>query len=422
MPENHKINSFSDSTPTEEFAELVTIYLEGQASEAEISKLGEELKESKLKRQYFNEICLHTRLIAEIISPELGSLDDNQVFNELVSVSDNLDEKKMPSSLFSKSLYKVGRFITKPTPLSMSLAAIILVSFLTTLALVSITNNRGSDDSTNLANTDSKAVAIATVSELRNCYWNEESTVPMPGDPLRKGDLISLKKGLIKIEFNSGATVNLQGPAKFRLNSPMSVTMLTGVSTFHVPPSATGFAVETAAVKIVDLGTRFGVSIEGKESTSVHVFKGKVAATSLGSNGEAIKTIELIKGQAARFKINSEESSQFAANEHEFSKLRLLGQATNFTAWKSHVAKLIQDDDLVGYWNFDNENVNDLSKKANHGNVDGHVRYSSLIPAAIGGGKSLNLVGSDNSVRIAHSKSISDIDAMTIAFWIKSPR
>ena len=49
--------------------------------------------------------------------------------------------------------------------------------------------------------------------------------------------------------------------------------------TARVPVPAHGFTVHSPQGKVVDLGTEFGVSVDGPGTTSVRVFSGDLTAT-----------------------------------------------------------------------------------------------------------------------------------------------
>lgn len=87
---------------------------------------------------------------------------------------------------------------------------------------------------------------------------------------------VELDRGSLIIRLSSGATVEMAGPAAMELLSPMHVRLLHGNVTADVGNRAKGFVVETKDARVVDLGTRFGVSSDPAKSTDVAVFEGEV--------------------------------------------------------------------------------------------------------------------------------------------------
>ena len=59
--------------------------------------------------------------------------------------------------------------------------------------------------------------------------------------------MLRLKSGAILIEFFSGATVVLEGPADFEIISKKKGHLSNGKLNAHVPPQARGFTIKTSA-------------------------------------------------------------------------------------------------------------------------------------------------------------------------------
>ncbi len=87
---------------------------------------------------------------------------------------------------------------------------------------------------------------------------------------------IALKSGLIRVQFDSGVEVTLEGPAKFELHGVDRARLTAGLLTANVPPGAEGFRVDTPTAEVTDLGTSFGVRLDGDGASHVSVFDGEV--------------------------------------------------------------------------------------------------------------------------------------------------
>ena len=83
-----------------------------------------------------------------------------------------------------------------------------------------------------------------------------------------------LKSGFAQIDFYSGATVILEGPAEFRLISRTEAYCTRGKLRATVPAQAQGFTIGSPKLDLIDRGTEFGLDVG--EKTQVHVFQGKV--------------------------------------------------------------------------------------------------------------------------------------------------
>lgn len=95
-----------------------------------------------------------------------------------------------------------------------------------------------------------------------------------PGAAMPKG-MVNIRKGTLRLDFYSGARVILEGPAKLELISPSLARLDEGKLVARVPPPAQGFTILNGNLRVVDRGTQFGMSADGKDC-SVHVFDGEV--------------------------------------------------------------------------------------------------------------------------------------------------
>lgn len=91
----------------------------------------------------------------------------------------------------------------------------------------------------------------------------------LPGGPLR------LVEGVAEVHFDNGTIFKAKAPSLFQIKSNMSVELLDGLASAEVGPRGKGFTIEIPEVDVVDLGTAFGVLVDGSDS-EVHVFDGLV--------------------------------------------------------------------------------------------------------------------------------------------------
>lgn len=140
----------------------------------------------------------------------------------------------------------------------------------------------------------SPADAVATIGYVSHARLT--GTDCSAGDQVGTG-VLKLEVGIVRLDFDNGATVTLQGPARFEIISADTVSLDNGILTASIPESAVGFEVITPAMDVVDLGTAFGVSVGADGETDVCVFEGEVEVShSLGG-----KTPQLVReGNAVR--------------------------------------------------------------------------------------------------------------------------
>ena len=93
----------------------------------------------------------------------------------------------------------------------------------------------------------------------------------------REAPLLEIGSGSsVTLDFDHGAKVTVHGPASVVRLGPSEARLIHGRLTAVVPPAARGFAVETPAGRVVDLGTRFGILAAAAQNVEVHVFEGQV--------------------------------------------------------------------------------------------------------------------------------------------------
>ena len=112
----------------------------------------------------------------------------------------------------------------------------------------------------------------------------------------RKGaGTVAIDSGMIRMLFDSGVEVTLQGPAEFELVESDRMVLSSGILTAHVPPGAEGFRVDTPNAQITDLGTAFGVALDPDGGSRVSVFEGEVEVEEPNSGDRKLLT----EGQGA---------------------------------------------------------------------------------------------------------------------------
>lgn len=132
-------------------------------------------------------------------------------------------------------------------------------------------------------------VAITNVSDEVRWYRRPE---------LRQGrQPLSLEQGVVKLEFVSGAMALVTSPADFAVASANRLVVVRGRVSSVIPKRAVGFTVDTPAMQIVDLGTRFDTDVSSSGSVGVHVLEGKVLLRPVGDSEVTQQTWTLQKGE-----------------------------------------------------------------------------------------------------------------------------
>ena len=207
-----------------------------------------------------------------------------------------------------------------------------------------------------------------------NAEWINKGTKPVIGNVLREGEMI-LIGGCAEITLQHGAVITVEAPAKIELDGENSMSVLSGKISAKVSEYATGFTVNTPTARIVDLGTEFGVSVEGDGSSTVYMFTGK--ANMFTSKPEEKITSQIITSQQARsVDFHSSKITPVPWQKYEF--IRDIDSAIGFI-WNG---KDIDMADIVGGGNgFGTASHNHVIDPTN-GRIIPYISRSSTLRSA----------------------------------------
>ncbi|WP_425395820.1 FecR domain-containing protein [Aeoliella sp.] len=115
------------------------------------------------------------------------------------------------------------------------------------------------------------------------------------------GERIALESSVLRLQYFSGATIILHGPASFTPTGPTSGHLAAGKLTGRVS-SAQGesFRLATPSADVIDLGTEFGVAVSETSATDVCVFEGEVEVKSSAASRRSTSPIRLTQGMTLR--------------------------------------------------------------------------------------------------------------------------
>ena len=138
------------------------------------------------------------------------------------------------------------------------------------------------------ANPKREHLAVAVrVDEVR---WDAaQVNAPQAGGLVSAGDL-RFGSGRLTLAFLSGVSVHIEGPADITLLGPERIACRRGNVRTLVNDGAEGFTIETPGGAVVDLGTEFGVNVEGGGKTQVMVYQGQAELALLSPDGSPRRT------------------------------------------------------------------------------------------------------------------------------------
>jgi ferric-dicitrate binding protein FerR (iron transport regulator) len=137
------------------------------------------------------------------------------------------------------------------------------------------------------------------------------------GDAFTEGDVVVLESGEANVSMASGAEFVLKGPAELKFDTANHVQLRRGLLTAHVAAWGSGFTVDTSAMRVVDLGTKFAISAS-TDDVETHVLQGQVRVQPLISTVSGRRSVLLRKGEAIRVDSGAEEPVRIAAEKDRF--------------------------------------------------------------------------------------------------------
>jgi hypothetical protein len=180
------------------------------------------------------------------------------------------------------------------TGIGVAAAAVLL------LALILI-NPFASDTPDPLAHdSDTGPAAVATITAQNQARW--ASTSPSIGKQLLPGQRLTLIDGFAEITTKEGAVAILEAPCTIEFTGNAKALRLHRGKLVGKCPTwqSKGFTVLTPSTQVIDLGTEFGVEVEGTGETNVVVFDGLVALAAPDDDVRTAELTEVAAGQAKR--------------------------------------------------------------------------------------------------------------------------
>jgi len=278
-----------------ELFRLLSALADGQLSPAEHDRLEELLSSQDARRLYLEYVDLHARLLTH---PDLGGDCRLPGVDALASVIGDEAAAQIaapvaaPANTVTASnrrLKRVRRIASYVAVAVATVAATILVQLYVGRSKPSVQQDVRSAELPSY---------VATLAEAANVEWGAATEVPRPGSRLLAGEF-ELKKGIARISFDSSVELIVEGPARLKLESPTSATIVAGKLVFRADDAAAPFTLRTPSSVLVDLGTEYAVEV-GATQEEVHVFSGEVERLPMTSAKDTQPQL-LAAGEARRF-------------------------------------------------------------------------------------------------------------------------
>lgn len=275
------------SKADDHLADWIAAYLSGVASEEEVNALEELLsKDPRARRQFLEHARMDAALSGESqLSPE------------------SLPFPKDPVPFSTPN---------RKARLSLALAAILAISTLLGILVISKTR-------------EGVSTRILAASGLAAETFH-------PGKSMRIRD-VRVVQGTVKMRLSSGVIVDLHGPVETEFTDPMRALLKSGNVTFDMADAtATKFVVESPTLRIVDQGTKFGVSYRDNGETDIAVLDGEVSVFKQSESKQPLATLR--EGDAVQIDSRYESRRLAAVSLDGLSLAILEGNGKNTSVVK----------------------------------------------------------------------------------------
>jgi hypothetical protein len=473
----------SELRPDQELSALVSAMLDGELTAADESRLADLLRDNVDAQERYLDYCrTHALLRQELggrcdiaalageaaVAAAASAVETQNPFGETGRRQFSTDDPPVslpsivlqPFSDQNPQFSPLGSFV-----LSYALAAVIIGAGILIGWACKVSNHQpvaNAPSPSPITHHEPQMVFVGRVTGMVDCRWSDPNSGTADYAYIPLGRKYALASGLMELSYDSGATVILEGPCSYTVESKTGGYLGLGRLTAKVeaggggrgtgqgpatasivqqstiinhqspaprPPSPVPFFfVRTPTAKLTDLGTEFGVVVDGSGVTESRVFRGRVLLAALGSDGgQRDRTTTLTANQSARIeklaagallirrdKVNVDPASfvrgeQFAVRAREVRELPL----KPFRRWQASSEQLRKRGDLLAYYDFqrdpgdprDRDGYEVLRNRAPSGSkFDGRLVGSTKMGMARGrfpGKDALQFRYPDDGVRIS---------------------
>ncbi|MEX2091042.1 MAG: LamG-like jellyroll fold domain-containing protein [Pirellulales bacterium] len=315
-----------------ELDRLLSRYLDGSATAADMATLEATLAADEQFAEHFARWCLAHRQIADLhTESKLHDLMDQFATSSPGLPKEAFRERRERSVGGGGGGGGGGKWL---------LAWAVLAGALVSVAAWLIVDRSGRQivDPT-VAKTEAEPagtepVVTATLTQIVDGVWAAGAPVLHHGQLLHVGDQVALASGMVKVTYDCGAEVVLEGPCDYWLHNRMEGYLASGRITANVPRRAFSFAILSPQVDLVDLGTSFGVEVGANGRTELHVFEGEVLCSepSKQQAGQRNEVIHVTANKAMEFRAEAGQPSDIAMNQEQFARLIALRRAADVEA------------------------------------------------------------------------------------------
>ncbi len=268
------------------------------------------------------------------------------------------------------------------------------------------------------ASKEATAHGIALVTRLVDVAWDVNQPALEVGDALAPGRF-AIRAGHAQVEFFCGATVIVEGPAELELESATLARVHSGRLRAHVPPAARGFALEVDDLKVVDLGTEFGLSVS-PDGANVQVFDGEVELHRASDETRRLSAGQAVIRTAEDAYQDSQLTPQSFVDIADLESLARKQQSVRYERWKAWSDEARRDPRLIAYYAFDQpgdwERRLACSAEPTNRELDGAIVGAREVEGRWEAKRALEFKRPADRVRV---QIPGEYNSLTLACWVK---
>ena len=233
-----------------------------------------------------------------------------------------------------------------------------------------------------------------------------------PGEVRFDPGAYELISGTVHLRYVNGADLVVEGPARFEIRDALRTDLAAGRVRAIVPPAAHGFAVVTRGVAYEDVGTEFGLSVDGGTGASqMHVFDGQVNLRRGHAGGPLLRSA--FAGDSVGFR----DGQVVEVPELDVGEFPSPG-AIGHLRWASRRKERLADPGLIAWFPFERGGDPSLLVNAarEHGVPDGRIAGARWATGRWPGKQALWFDGDSDFVEIEIPGEHTEL---TVAVWLK---
>lgn len=320
------------NSPNKSFLELIGRYLDNDLTESDASILADRLETDDKTVDLLLE-CL----LADSLLSSMFQVERNHFFPDLIPdpciIEDNWNDRdpNVNTTMFatdpidlnnkSGSFYRLdpvsGQRIGSGFSIRSILGIRLIIGGLSLCLLFGILFSLLRSKSIDPLPFDHGYRSVARIGGAIDPVWKQEVKQYKPGQGTGTSK-IHLENGLVKLDFDNGAKIILDGPGELTINGTGNVHCDHGDLSIHVPSSAIGFEVVSPFGTFIDRGTDFALSIQ-KDRAEIQMIKGKVDLMDNGSIRASLKEGDQLSIDAGR-NISIRPSKAIFISEADYRK------------------------------------------------------------------------------------------------------